>query len=85
MFNGERATLCVYAEKHLELKMKITPEQIIDLAQELKLNYLDKHYAVIAQEDTRDKLSYTEFLYKILLNELRLKNAKLKVLKTLIY
>lgn len=58
--------------------MDITHEQIISLAKELRLNYLDKHYALIAQEAAKDKLSYTEFLYRILLNELKLKDAKLK-------
>lgn len=58
--------------------MNVMNEQIIELAKVLNLKYLDKHYAITAQEAAKEQLSYTEFLYKILLNELELKDIKVK-------
>ena len=51
--------------------MNVMNEQIIELAKVLNLKHLDKHYAITAQEAAKEQLSYTEFLYKILLNELK--------------
>lgn len=58
--------------------MNVMNELIIELSKVLNLKYLDKHYAITAQEAAKEQLSYTEFLYKILLNELELKEVKVK-------